>query len=182
MMDELPTDCDFLVHLGDTRSAEDDDECVAEDYRRVRDILLDSPVPAFGVIGDNDWTDCPNRAEGKALWEANFKNLHSSWSHNFSIERLAGRDENFAFLHKGVLYLGLTIVGGSVHDEDEWEDRLTALSDWAIAKMKQYDAPTVIFGHANPTASHGDFFVPMRNFIANSFGKRVLYVNGDRHM
>lgn len=48
----LPDDAEFLIHVGDIRSGEDEDrKCRIKDYEEVRDILLQSPVPVFIIPG-----------------------------------------------------------------------------------------------------------------------------------
>ena len=42
----------------------------------------------------------------------------------------------------------------------------------------------VVFGHANPTAQHDDFFLPLKLFIRDELDNTVpvLYLNGDAHV
>jgi hypothetical protein len=48
----LPDDAEFLIHVGDIRSGEDEQKnCTIEEYIEVRDILLQSPVPVFIIPG-----------------------------------------------------------------------------------------------------------------------------------
>lgn len=48
----IPDDAEFLIHVGDIRSGDNETElCKFEDYEEVRDILLRSPVPVFIIPG-----------------------------------------------------------------------------------------------------------------------------------
>lgn len=47
----LPSDAEFLVHLGDIRSAKNGGSCKLYEYNNVAAILRQSPVPVFMVIG-----------------------------------------------------------------------------------------------------------------------------------
>lgn len=41
----------------------------------------------------------------------------------------------------------------------------------------------ILFGHANPTVNHDDFFLPIRHYMNEFLPKsvKVLYLNGDGH-
>lgn len=54
-MDELDETAEFVIHVGDIRSAANGDECVLEEFEDVAEILLRSPVPVFIILGDNDF-------------------------------------------------------------------------------------------------------------------------------
>ena len=54
-MDDLNEAAEFLIHVGDMRSAANRDACTLEEYEEVADILLRSRVPVFIILGDNDW-------------------------------------------------------------------------------------------------------------------------------
>ena len=47
----LPDNAEFLIHLGDIRSAQKEDACVLSDYQNVAAILKLSRVPVFLVPG-----------------------------------------------------------------------------------------------------------------------------------
>jgi predicted phosphodiesterase len=188
-MSTIPEDARFVIHLGDLRSANEGLDCVRSDYTDVASILRLSRAPVFAVIGDNDWNDCPNRNQGRNFWENEFNGFDTKyWNHTFQVVRQPERTENFAFVDQGTLFIGLNIVGGLVHDRNEWETRLTDQVKWTKNLIREYN-PTdrvgsvVIFGHANPTQNHNAFFVPLTDFIANELQNQlpILYLNGDKH-
>lgn len=122
---------------------------------------------------DNDWTDCENRQEGKELWEEHFIGFESKyWNHTFNIQRQPDYPQNFAFQHKGSLFVGLNIIGGDIHDLEEWSKRLTDEVEWLKYLIREYVkkiAPAVgrvvIFGHANLNHNHRAFENPLVDFI-----------------
>lgn len=129
-MREVPDDAEFVIHVGDLRNASSDRKCVIEEYEEVSALMQLSRAPVFVLIGDNDWTDCPNRDEGLVMWRDHFVDFESRhWNHSFTIQRQEGYPENFAFTHKGSLFIGLNIVGGEIHDANEWGQRLTKEAD-----------------------------------------------------
>ena len=43
-------------------------------------------APVFVILGDNDWTDCPNREEGLQFWKHEFVGFDSRyWKLTFDI-------------------------------------------------------------------------------------------------
>ena len=142
---------------------------------------------------DNEWNDCKNINKGWKLWEQELSNFEDHWHHDFQVFRPADRPENFAFIHKNTLFIGLNIVGGRVHNRTEWSLRLSGQASWAKGLIKahtngaasvQQARAVVIFGHANPTPAHDAFFQPLKLFIRNNLAVDipVLYLNGDTHL
>jgi Calcineurin-like phosphoesterase len=186
----LPKNAEFVVHVGDLRRAGKDIPCTRSEYSNVAALLRLSHCPVFVILGDNDWTDCPNRAEGLKMWQDEFLGFQSKyWTHNFAVVNQPGRRDNFVFAHKGTLFVGLNIVGGEVHDATEWSTRLTQQRNWTIEQIRLYRklgppgnvGRVVIFGHANPNTRHDLFFQPLKVFIRDELKTPVLYINGDKH-
>jgi hypothetical protein len=125
-------------------------------------------------------------------WTATFSRFDENWNHTFKVARPEDRQENFAFVHKKTLFIGLNLVGGRVHNTSEWRSRLKEQVEWTKQLVSNHTGisadhetvrSVVIFGHANPAVSHTDFFGPLRVFIQNELKNRVpvLYLNGDGH-
>jgi hypothetical protein len=149
------------------------------------------------LVGDNDWNDCPNDVEALEYWETEFLQFESRhWNHSFVIQRQPYYPSNFAFVHKGTLFIGLKLVGGHPISNTEWNQRLTDEVQWTISLIRNYTATpfsfqhglnaghrVVIFGHADPNSQHNLFFTPLRIFIMNELYNQVpiLYMNGDNH-
>jgi len=175
---------DFVVHVGDIRSAADGARCSLAEYQAVEDILKRSKVPMFVIPGDNEWNDCPNRVQAWDYWTATFQSFEGKhWGHDFVIERMSDRPETFSFEWRGSLFVGLNLVGGTVHNQSEWQIRLTDQVEWVKALMRQHQKPTIVFGHANPVNNHDAFFYPLRDFVRDELRNSIplLYVNGDKH-
>lgn len=93
------------------------------------------------------------------------------------------REENFSIFNEGILFIGINLVGGRVHDAEEWRKRHRQNMDWVQLNLKRFNEEcraVVVFGHALPTARHLDFFGPFTDVIAKS-GKPALYIHGDGH-
>ena len=67
-----------------------------------------------------------------------FESKH--WINNFSITRLAGRDETFTFEDGGVLFIGTHIVARPILDPAEWTRRLTEQVNWVKGMVADYIA------------------------------------------
>jgi hypothetical protein len=217
-VNSLPDDAEFLVHVGDIRDAENATDCKVSEFEMVGDILKRSPVPVFIVPGgkctatplrpiffffpyltrifflqytDNEYNDCPNLDESWGDWMTVFGNFEKHWDSSLNVNRDPGRPENFYFVHKRMLYIGLNIVGGVRHDEDEWETRLDDQWQWTKGLIETHileepsdAAGVVIFAHADPRpTAHASFFYPLRNYIATELNNEIpfIYVNGDQH-
>ena len=177
----IPIDAEFVVHVGDIKSgATPCDEAV---YNKVFGMLSQSAAPVFIVPGDNEWNDCTNPAQAWKYWRKYFTRFDRLWQHRFALFRQLEREENFSFVRGGVLFIGLNIVGGRVHDANEWKQRHAENLEWTRRNLRKFgDAvgSVVIFGHAKPNQNHRDFFDPFSK-DAQKFAKPILYLHGDGH-
>ncbi len=153
-------------------------------------MLRSSAIPSFLNPGDNEWSACDNNEEIEDAWHRwnnNFMQLENNWNHTFSVVRQQDHPENFYFIQKKTILIGLNIVGGRVHDTREWTLRLTDEIDWvrSIVRMNvpMNAAGVIIMAHARPTADHALFFDPLRDFIRDELENEipVLYLHGDGH-
>lgn len=152
------------------------------------------PLWHIYLVGDNDWNDCSNPSSALKFWQKEFLLFDKRYwkNHTFPVRRQMKREENFSFINKGTLFIGLNIVGGAIINHTEWTRRLEEEFNWCKFLIQFYTNTTVpfpsigrvvIFGHADPTRNHNSFFVPLRTFIQNELKNRVpiLYIHGDRH-
>ncbi|MDG1894622.1 MAG: hypothetical protein P8J37_06920 [Fuerstiella sp.] len=178
---ELPQDAEFAVHVGDIKGgASACDEAV---YIKVAGMLRMATVPVFIIPGDNEWNDCANPAEAWTFWEQHFTRFDQRWHHRLPVFRPLEREENFSFVKNEVLFVGLNIVGGLVHDPAEWKVRHADDLKWIRRNLNLFGTDVnsmVVFGHAQPAEKHDDFFGPF-NKDANDFRKPILYLHGDGH-
>jgi len=175
----------FVVHVGDIKAgATACDEAV---YTDVSGLLNDFSITTFSILGDNEYNDCADPAQARGYWDDHFLNMHENWSFGPTVTKQATREENFSWVQNDVLYIGVNVVGSSVHDAAEWATRLQDDADWLTAKFNEHGDDVyaaVVFGHAN-IADFGPvkfepFTNPMRAAAA-SFEKPVLYIHGDGH-
>mmetsp|Transcript_1706 Transcript_1706/g.3684 ORF Transcript_1706/g.3684 Transcript_1706/m.3684 type:complete len:475 (-) Transcript_1706:409-1833(-) len=187
-IDRLDSNLEFLIHVGDVRSGKSGNRCTLKEFQNVASILSKSSVPVFIVPGDNEYQDCPNFSEGWRNWKSVFAGFHKRWNTPFRVFQDAQRPENFYFVHKRVLYIGLNIVGGKVQSASEWRSRLSYQWRWTKGLLNTFlpskeASSVVIIGHADPRSEHDQFFNPLKSYINNEARNEVpfLYFNGDRH-
>jgi hypothetical protein len=171
---------EFFVHVGDI--LDQGDSCQEASYQNIADRLKTLAVPAFVVIGDNDWIDCPDQAQAFQWWFERFTYFEDHFCGSPVVERQGIRPENWAFVMKGVLFAGINNPSTSADGEDR-TIRLQDDADWVdfqlLDKAEQIRA-AVVFGHGPPSGSEGVFF---DQFKASSiiFSKPVFYIHGHNH-
>lgn len=172
----------FALHLGDIKPSAW--PCDEAPYRTAAAILGASQVPFFIVVGDNEWSECADPAAGWGLWTKHFLHFERRWQLPFAVLNDPQRAESFAFLHRGVLVIGLTLVGGTVHDAAEWRQRharnLAFVKERLAADGDKVRA-VVIAAQAVPVGATLDFFTPLQA-EAVRFGKPMIYLHGDAHL
>eukprot|EP00567_Pseudictyota_dubia_P011640 CAMPEP_0197450904 /NCGR_PEP_ID=MMETSP1175-20131217/27006_1 /TAXON_ID=1003142 /ORGANISM="Triceratium dubium, Strain CCMP147" /LENGTH=293 /DNA_ID=CAMNT_0042983453 /DNA_START=22 /DNA_END=900 /DNA_ORIENTATION=+ len=158
----IPNDAEFMIHLGDMKGV---DECQSDGpYRLVSDAFLKhSNMPVFLVPGDNDYYDCADWKMGWSRWSSFFLFFHQRFSKGWvsKVVHQPGREENFSFKRRGVLFIGVHTVGYHkelksakkmdqlLRDDLEWtRQRITTLPHRVV----------VVFSHAAPTKDHAIFF------------------------
>lgn len=186
----IPDDMEFLIHVGDIRNGSTRTDCTLEEFQNVANMLLKSLIPVFIVPGDNEYNDCPNFEESFENWLKVFGRFETNWSLAFTVSRDKKRPENFYFIYRKVLYIGLNIVGGKNTDLKEWETRLEHNFEWTkmlvntFGEQPEAFTSVVIIGHADPREkAHATFFDPLRVYMEVDLNNEIpfLYLNGDRH-
>lgn len=179
------TSSEFVVHVGDIKPGID--PCDENVYEDVSSILKTFKAPTFIVLGDNEYNDCSDPFTALGYWNQYFLHFNENWTFNQSITYQTNRTENFSWLQDKVLFIGLNLVGSSVHDQNEWTSRLTDNVNFVRTLLEQYKSDAeavVIFGHANMVevgpVKFESFTIPFRAAAA-SFKKPVLYIQGDGH-
>ena len=138
------------------------------------------------------WNDCSGNSDDINMawgrWSSHFLYLENNWNHTLPVVRHVTYPENFYFLHKRTLIVGLNIVGGKVHNATEWNLRLTTAAAWLKEVVGLY-VPTglangvIVMAHAKITDDHMDFFNPLRQLVRDDWGNAIpfLYLHGDGH-
>ena len=182
----LGTDLDFLVHLGDIKSGTS--KCNQTVIDQTDALMRLSPIPVFMVIGDNEFNDCDiDPKTPLAMWRKKFAGYHQKrWRRKFAVKLMPNRSEVFSFVHKQTLFIGLNLVGGKVHDLNEWNIRHADQLAWIQPLMLAYKSTVhsvVIFGHADPGGNQASFINPFVVFLRQKFPATipVLYLCGDAH-
>ena len=171
---------EFFVHVGDV--IDQNDGCLLASYQNVANLLKTLAVPAFVVIGDNDWMDCADPDQGFAWWMETFEYFEENFCGAPAVERQNVRIENWAFVMKGVLFVGINNPGTS-DGSGEREIRLQDDADWVEFQFQDKGdqiRAAVVFGHAGPSSSERLFFDQL---VASSrtFAKPVFYIQGHDH-
>lgn len=176
---------EFVVHVGDIKPGAD--ACDESVYEDVSGLLKKFNTPTFIVLGDNEYNDCGSPADALALWNRYFLHFNKNWEFQYEVEYQDDRTENFAWVENGVLFLGLNLVGSSVRDQAEWDNRLAHDADWVEQQLDSHNKnikAAVVFGHANVTEIGPEKFLPFTERFrasAKAFEKPVLYMQGDGH-
>jgi uncharacterized repeat protein (TIGR02543 family) len=163
---------DFLAHLGDIKHGSE--ACEESHYQIVAGVLRTLSIPGFILPGDNEWTDCTDPDQAWAWWEQHLLGIEAGFCGTPPLDSQAVRPENFAFLHKGVLFVGINLASGApaqvVQADADWIDAQFA------AKGSQARA-AVVLAHREPSGS-------LKNTLAANgaaFARPVLYVHGSGH-
>lgn len=178
---KIPKDAEFVIHVGDIKTGKT--PCNEAVYQKVAGMLNRAEAPVFILPGDNEWNDCSDPIQAWKLWDKYFMRFDSHWHHRLSIFRQLEHEENFSFIKGNVLFVGLNIVGGQIHDVEEWKTRHADGADWLRRNLRRFGdraSSLVVFGHATPVKKHADFF---DSFVesAKEFKKPILYLHGDGH-
>jgi hypothetical protein len=174
---------EFLVHLGDIVTGQKKDWPEAQ-YLKVANILKTSQIPVLIVPGDNEWNDLNDPDQGWRFWTKHFSNFEKNFKNPPALTRQEVRPENFAFVSKGVLLVGINLVGGRVHDKNEWQTRMQQDADWVADCMKRWGESTraaVVLAQAMPSKDHTGFFDQLAKHT-KKYAKPVLYLHADGHV
>ena len=174
---------EFVVHLGDIKSGGSSVD-PAVYYPQVADTLKISSQPLFIVLGDNEYNDMPDPDAALAEWMDNFLYFDQNWNHDLGVMYQDIRPENFSFVIDQTLFVGLNLVGSTVHDADEWETRQADDLVWVEDMFAEFGTAVnnaVFFAQAAPSLSGYETFEAGFIAAAQDFDKPILYLQGDSH-
>ena len=183
ILSDIPEDVEFVVHVGDINSGSSKGVDPAY-YESVADLLKTSSVPVFIIPGDNEYNDKNDPTAAFAAWEANFDFFENNWAHGLTVNHQAIRDENFSFISGEKLFIGINLVGGRIHDAQEWADRSADDLAWIESNFADHGdqvTSAVIFGHASPSKTGYEVFESGFVSASQAFTKPILYLMGDSH-
>eukprot|EP00986_Skeletonema_menzelii_P020501 scaffold31369_cov166-Skeletonema_menzelii.AAC.2 len=184
-LENLPEDAEFVIHLGNANGS-DQSQCQEYGFERAAAVLKECPVPMFVITGDKDWAACGSKSAAEdalRYWNNVFHQFDKNWDHNFDVHYQGEVVGNFAFLHKGVLFLSVNIVDTDTEPE-EMTDRHERNVMWTKEQLRAYKSnqfhAVVIFGHSHPSDDQGEYFWPVIDQIKN-IDKPVLYLHSNKH-
>ncbi len=102
--------------------------------------LSNSPIPVYSIPGDNDYPKCTNSSEGWENYQRYMMNINTKYWDiplEYDVKRQVHRQENFSFLYRRVLFIGLNMVSNV---DDEWETafRVQDNIDWVSETVEAY--------------------------------------------
>jgi len=115
--------------------------------------------------------DCSDEEEALLNWRQTLVGYESAYwdPPAWEIERQQDYPENIAFRKDEILFVGINLVAGNVHDQDEWEERQDDDLDWIERQYYEYEGEArvmVIFAHAAPSnPQNEDFFDTLLDLI-----------------
>jgi hypothetical protein len=156
-------------------------------------LTASNTIPTWIVTGDNEWSDLDDPAQGWQWWLKYYSKFEEHFHPPWKTERQPERPENFMFVRKGVVFIGINLVGGRVHDASEWLVRLPQDAAW-IEQVLTRDSmaeirAAVVLCQANPfvlkvgdtKAKFVPFITPFRRSAA-AWKKPLLFLHADGHV
>lgn len=172
-----------MFHLGDWNSPFAT-SCNEESYITNTNLYKDSSVPVYFVPGDNEYNDCPDPDQALSFWREYLVGFETQyWDEpTWNITRQdPDYAENFAYVNNGVLFIGVNLVGGTVHDSREWQERHAANLEWIddqfLINEGDFDV-MVVLAHGDPVVLANEGFY--RTFYArveDNYNVQVILVN-----
>lgn len=164
------------------------------EYHSTADLLTTgNTIPTWIVPGDNEWSDLEDPSQGWSWWQKYYSKFEERFQPPWKTERQPERPENFVFVRKGVVFIGINLVGGRIHNPKEWLVRLPQDAAW-IKKVLTRPSMTdvraaVIFCQANaltirpgePKEKFDPFLIPFRQAAAE-WKKPLLFLHADGHV
>jgi hypothetical protein len=127
------------------------DNCLESAYVKTEQSLKSTPVPVYALPGNNDWPSCTNSTRGLQLWKKHLNSINSTaWVKptEYNVRHQTLRSENFAFLWKRIMFVGLHVVQSG--DDVETAARIQDNLDWVNENVEnRLEDVDVIFMMAN---------------------------------
>ena len=182
-LNAIPEGVQFVSHIGDIWSGSVTNPTLSQ-YQNVSNLLQQSSVPVFIVPGDNEYNDTVNPTQSWSYWASTFTYFDQNWQHSFQVNYQTGRLENYSFVANDILFIGINLVGGTIHDSNEWATRSADDLAWIQANFGQFGSQVgsaVIFAQASPNRSGYTNFKNGLINAAQDFSDPILFVQGDSH-
>jgi len=131
----------FLVHLGSASRRVDD--CARSAYTKAKESLTNTPVPVYSLPGNFDWPECSDPESGWKHYQDHMMNINTNWdtATDYVVYRQQERPENFSFLWKRVLFVGIHMVTNS--DADETNERVMDNIQWVNQNVEKHQMENI---------------------------------------
>mmetsp|Transcript_16719 Transcript_16719/g.38602 ORF Transcript_16719/g.38602 Transcript_16719/m.38602 type:complete len:572 (+) Transcript_16719:121-1836(+) len=172
----------ILIHLGDWNSPYAT-SCNEDSFITNVDSYQKSSIPVYFVPGDNEYNDCPNPSEALGFWNRYLLDFETKYWQEPSwdvVRQSPDYKENFAFLQRDILFIGINLVGGIVHDQEEWNDRHEADIVWIDTTAAKHDGnftTMVVFAHADPEIEINKNFFDVFYPMVERYEEQVIFVH-----
>lgn len=179
---KLDKTADFLIHLGDMQDRRG--QCRRYLYAQFSQLLKKAQIPTFIIPGDNDYHDCNNWRNGWSFWKETFIHFDQNWNTPFNVRYQAARQENFAFRHQGVLFVGIHTLHGRIKNQKEWNRLQNDNLQWCRNQLTNFAhgiGAVVIFSHAYTNKKQYPKFWEGLSKLGEDSGLPILYLQGDAH-
>ncbi len=170
----------FIAHLGDLGKGID----VVPESRyasMAKTLSVNNRKPVFVVLGDNDWNDTLNPDQSLGYWKRHLGKFYERFELPFPVITQAQRQENFSFQPGDVLYIGINLPEGRVHDEMEWNKRIADNGDWIRQSLLSSNAKAaIILAHAKAGVFDGRLLDSL-NESAMLFSRPLMFLHANGH-
>lgn len=131
--------------------------------------------------------DCPNPTQSMELWYEYLLDFKTKfWPEptcTWDISRQSPDfRENFAFLQRNVLFVGINLVRGFTHNQEEWDTRHTSDLLWIDRAANEFDGnhtTMVILSHSDPDIeANGNFFAEFYTMV-ESYDEQIIFVHSN---
>lgn len=177
------TSAEFIIHLGNA-NGDKQSQCKEYGFERAAAVLKESAVPVLVIPGDKDWAACGSKKKAERsleYWDVNLGKFVEHWDHPLKIDYSEDVVGNFAFLHKDVLFVSVSIVDAPT-EASEVTNRLEKNVAWTKQKLAEFGNDgyrvLVIFGHARPSEKQNEYFSPLVEEV-KGLNKPVLYLHAN---
>jgi hypothetical protein len=129
--------------------------------------------------------DCPNPEQAFSFWEEYILRYETKFWPAPTLWNVTRQEpdyaENFAYVFNGVLFVGIHLVGGTVHDPQEWQDRQRADLAWIDEQFFQNEGQfevMVVVAHADPSVdANSIFFDTFFDNVERNYDRQVVFVH-----
>ena len=172
----------FVIYLGNFNDPSKTN-CAERSYRDMDCVVQNgSRIPVLFLNGSQDYVRFPNPFQAFSYWAGYMGRVERHWPEEssddyLSVRRSADRLENFVFMHKRVLFLGLDVVTGEVTNVTDPDGRRNDNCRWVkkwVVKHYQDVEDIVLFGNEAPNDyNHRSFFRALILSLGNR-GRRFV--------